>query len=78
MHVIVSTKWLVLIAKKRVDKHKVVICTCTELHFCAKHKIISVPKNRKFQLFLTELIFHTLLILVNLANLLDKYSGHLY
>lgn len=65
MHVIVSTKWLVLIVKKRADNHNVVICTCTKFYFCIKHKITSVPKN---SLFLTELVSYKVLILLNLAE----------
>lgn len=55
-------------SKKRADKHKVVICTCTKFYFCTKHKITGVPKNRKFQFFLTELVSYILLILLNLAE----------
>lgn len=65
MCVIVPTKWLVLTVKKRVDRHRVVICTCqsstlvqsTKLLVCAKEK------NRKFLFFLTELVSYTITII---------------
>ena len=55
-------------SKNRADKRKVVIGTCTMFYFCTKHKITSVPMDRKFQFFLKELVSYILLVLLNLTE----------
>lgn len=62
--------------KKRIAKHKIVICTCREIYFHTKHKITNVcPRKEQKMPFSDGTVSYLLFVLSGLAEFI-RYVVH--